>query len=103
MSCRHGQLLLAAIGPSGWQVALIATLEIGIAAAITAGIANWLLIRRRRARGRAISGEAPQPATEPAGHRIYVNPWADDENREQPPDRPPDAATPWPVPLEPPA
>jgi Family of unknown function (DUF6350) len=94
---------LAAIGPSGWQVALVATLEIGIAAAITAGIANWLLIRRRRARGGAVSGEAPQPATEPAGHRIYVNPWADDENREQPPDRPPDAATPWPVPLEPPA
>ena len=94
---------LAAIGPSGWQVALVATLEIGIAAAITAGIANWLLIRRRRARGRAVSGEPPQPATEPAGHRIYVNPWADDENGEQPPDRPPDAATPWPVPLEPPA
>ena len=65
---------LAAIGPSGWQVALVATLEIGIAAAITAGIANWLLIRRRRARGRAVSGEAPQPATEPAGHRITSTP-----------------------------
>jgi hypothetical protein len=93
---------LAAIGPSGWQVALVATLEMGVAAAITAGIANWLLIRRRRARGGATMGEAWQHAPEPAGHHIYVNPWADDENREPPPDRPPDAATPWPVPLDPP-
>jgi len=95
---------LAAIGPSGWQVALVATLEMGVAAAISAGIANWLLIRRRRARGGAVLSEAPQPplAAEPAGHRIYVNPWADDENREQPPGRPPpDAATPWPVPPDP--
>jgi hypothetical protein len=92
---------LAAIGPSGWQVALVATLEIGVAAAITAGIANWLLIRRRRARGATILGEARPHAAEPAGHRIYVNPWAEDENREQPPGRLPDAATPWPVPPDP--
>jgi Family of unknown function (DUF6350) len=94
---------LAAIGPSAWQVALVATLEIGISAAISAGIANWLLIRRRRARGGIAASQAPQPAAEPAGHRIYMNPWADGKNRERPPDRPPpDPATPWPVPPDPP-
>ncbi len=93
---------LAAIGPSGWQVALVATLEIGIAAAITAGIANWVLIRRRRAKRAAAPSVTPQHA-ELAGHRIYVNPWAADQDRERPPDRPlPDAATPFPVPIEPP-
>jgi hypothetical protein len=38
---------LAAVGPSGWQVALVAALEIGIASAITAGIANWVRLGGR--------------------------------------------------------
>jgi hypothetical protein len=93
---------LAAIGPSGWQVALVATLEIGIAAAVTAGIANWLLIRRVRARRAAALAAVPRPAAELAGHRIYVNLWAD-EDGEQPSDRPPPgAATPFAVPVDPP-
>jgi hypothetical protein len=88
---------LAAIGPSGWQVALVAVLELGVAAAVTAGLANWLLIRRRRRRW-----SVPPPAAGPlgivartaalpaetddlAGHRIYVNPWADDEDEPPPP------------------
>jgi hypothetical protein len=37
---------LATTGPAGWQVALVAALELGIAAAITAGLANWIRIRR---------------------------------------------------------
>jgi Family of unknown function (DUF6350) len=37
---------LSAVGPSGWQVAAVATLEVGISAAITAGVANWLSLRR---------------------------------------------------------
>ncbi len=92
---------LAAVGPSGWQVALVATLEIGISAAVTAGIANWLLIRRRRAP--AAASKAPGPAPEPEGHRIYVNLWAGDEDGDRPPEPPlPDAAAPFPVPIEPP-
>ncbi len=79
---------LAAVGPSGWQVGAVASLEVGVAAAVTAGIANW---RRQRA-VRACAGPAaapprPRPATTavpgpgpaaPAadGHTIYVNPWA---------------------------
>ncbi len=93
---------LAVVGPSGWQVALVATLEIGISAAIVAGIANWLLIRRRRAEP-AARPEAPGRAAELDGHRIYVNPWTDGEHEAQPPDHPvPGAAAPFPVPIEPP-
>jgi hypothetical protein len=83
---------LAAVGPSGWQVGLVAALEIGIASAITAGIANWVRLGGRpRARrfadaAAAATGPAPTP-TIPlprAGqdaedtHRIYVDPWAGD-------------------------
>ena len=37
---------LAAVGPSGWQVGLVAMLEIGVTAALTAAAANWLMLRR---------------------------------------------------------
>ena len=86
---------LAAIGPSGWQVGVVASLEVGVAAAVTAGIANWL---RQRAI-RASAGPAARPAAAPPrprpamaalpgpgpgddaaveddGHTIYVNRWA---------------------------
>jgi uncharacterized membrane protein YhdT len=73
---------LAAVGPSGWQAGLVATFGIGIAAAVSAGIANWL------ASGRGPL-EDPPSASGPAGtgwededagdrHRIYVDPWADE-------------------------
>jgi hypothetical protein len=80
---------LAAVGPSGLQVGLVAVLEIGVTAALAAGGANWLILSRaaRRASGRAV----PPPAaevflsatvdenTDPEGHRIYLNPWANEE------------------------
>ena len=37
---------LATVGPSGWQVGLVAMLEIGVTAALTAAGANWLILRR---------------------------------------------------------
>ncbi len=37
---------LAAVGPSGWQSALVAVLEVGVAAAVAAGLANLLRLRR---------------------------------------------------------
>jgi Family of unknown function (DUF6350) len=72
---------LDVVGPSGWQAGLVATFGIGVAAALTAGIANWLA-----------SGRGPLESTSrPAGggadrddedggdtHRIYVDPWADE-------------------------
>ena len=36
---------LAAVGPSGWQVGVVASLEVGVAAAVTAGLVNWLRLR----------------------------------------------------------
>jgi hypothetical protein len=39
---------LANVGPSGWQVGLVAMLQIGVTAALTAAAANWLLFRRAR-------------------------------------------------------
>jgi len=38
---------LSAVGPSPWQVAVVATLEVGISAAITAWLANWRYARAR--------------------------------------------------------
>jgi Family of unknown function (DUF6350) len=58
---------LATTGPSGWQVALVAALELGIAAAITAGLTNWLLIHRHSAPERA---PALSPALAPATAHI---------------------------------
>jgi hypothetical protein len=39
---------LSAVGPSPWEVALSVTLEVGVAAGISAGVGNWWLISRRR-------------------------------------------------------
>ena len=85
---------LAEVGPSGWQVGLVAMLEIGVTAALTAAAATWLLFRRKTPRSHHPSEtEHPsEPAAEPGvlvgvidenddagGHRIYVNPWAGEE------------------------
>ncbi|MGE5131341.1 MAG: DUF6350 family protein [Gemmatimonadota bacterium] len=75
---------LAAVGPSGWQAGLVATLEVGVAAAVGAGIVNWLRLRRDPTLAALRPGPAP-PADEPGppgggepddGHQIYVDPWA---------------------------
>jgi Family of unknown function (DUF6350) len=86
---------LAAVGPSGWQVGLVGILEIGVTAALTAGAANWLILRRatrRKAADRAAAaGSAAAARVTPGiidetddagGHRIYLDPWAaDDQDR----------------------
>jgi hypothetical protein len=91
---------LAVVGPSGWQAGLVATLEVGVASAVAAGVANWLRLRREPGLAEALAapgGPAPGgPApsgTAPThdgsgtgrdddggdGHRIFVDPWADDD------------------------
>jgi len=86
---------LAVVGPSGWQVTLVAVLEIGVTAALTAAAANWALLRRvgrRRSAGLPVPGADDDEDTGPIpvvvmpgvidetddadGHRIYLNPWA---------------------------
>jgi hypothetical protein len=73
---------LAAVGPSAWQVGVVSALEIGIGAAVTAGLANYRALRMTGALA-GQRGAAPVPAAEPAsqagdGHFIYVDPWAGD-------------------------
>ena len=54
---------MAAVGPSAWQVATVASLEVGLAAAVTAGAVNWWHARRGRAGAEAVPepGNAPRP------------------------------------------
>jgi hypothetical protein len=108
---------LAAVGPSGWQVGLVAMLEVGVTAALSAAAANWLMLRRtnrRRVTKRRISGSWTEDQLVPSrdaqhaggeavasdaalrdipvgiidenddagGHRIYLNPWADLDRRD---------------------
>jgi hypothetical protein len=83
---------LASVGPSGFQVGLVAILELGITAALSAAAANWLILRRAQSRLREAAPVGPQPPPDPLlppdqrdetddahGHRIYVNPWGADE------------------------
>jgi hypothetical protein len=55
---------LAAVGPSGFQVGLVAILEIGVTAALAAAAANWVILRRatRRTRHTTKSGTTLPPA-----------------------------------------
>jgi hypothetical protein len=90
-----GDARLAVVGPSGWQVTLVAVLEIGVTAALTAAAANWVILRRagrRRSAGLPVPGADDDEDTGPIpvvvmpgvvdetddadGHRIYLNPWA---------------------------
>ena len=93
---------LATVGPSGWQVGLVAMLQLGVTAALTAAAANWLMLRRTTPRlpGRRRPPEEAPHAPEPApaagipvgvidetddagGHRIYLNPWADQDEPDE--------------------
>ena len=100
---------LSAVGPSGFAVGLVAILEIGVTAAVAAAVANWLILRRARgphpARvgpGQAeeaweerlspwiggFRGVAPDQHDETddaAGHRIYLNPWAAEDQDDEVP------------------
>jgi hypothetical protein len=85
---------LATVGPSAWQAGVIVTLEVGVTAAISAGLVNWIKLRRAPAPAappgaggrRSSHGTVLDPAGESGGHRIFVNPWASDEEHE--PSRP---------------
>ncbi len=81
---------LSAVGPSGWQVAAVGCLELGIGAAVTAGFFNYVVLRRLRPPETKISARrtsgTDQAGREPSGgHTIYVNPWAGDEAGGPPP------------------
>ena len=88
---------LSAVGPSGFQVGLVAILEIGVTAALAAAAANWLILRRaiRRRIEHRPAPEASVPPDEAVaamrmvddtdnadGHRIYLNPWAAEDQED---------------------
>ncbi len=93
---------MAAVGPSPWQVATVASLEVGVAAAVTAGAVNWWYVRRRwagavgqpaEASRSSPSGGAARPAAGPPGddddgHVIYLDRWAEDGDGAPPGKRP---------------
>ena len=82
---------LAAVGPSPWQVGIVATLEIGVSAAVAAGLANYVRARRSptpstRSRQAPVpparARETPRSDAGPQnGHVIYVDPWSGERGR----------------------
>jgi hypothetical protein len=90
---------LTTVGPSGWQAALVAVLEVGVSAAIAAGLANWLRVRRdpelaaeraSRLAPRHVPPPASQDSTDDSGHRIYLDPRAGEADEYHgPKNRPP--------------
>jgi hypothetical protein len=69
---------LTAVGPSGWQVGLVATLEVGVGAAVAAGVANWLRLRSGavHAPGSAADPGPAAAAARSSEHTIYLDRWA---------------------------
>jgi hypothetical protein len=58
---------LIEVGPSAWQVGLVAALEVGVAAAVVAWVANWWYTRGERPARRAprwTAGRGQRPAQE---------------------------------------
>jgi hypothetical protein len=98
---------LAAVGPSPWQVCLVSALELGIAAAVTAGAVNFLALRRagaltERAQPVRVATPARDKSTGPddidpddEGHVIYLNRWAGEEPPDTEPAPPGPSAVPW--------
>jgi Family of unknown function (DUF6350) len=84
---------LAAVGPSGWEVGAVGAFELGIGAAVTAGVTNFLVLRRAGAvaarRGaqttKADLVRGPGEQAGPGGlvasddHVRYLDPWAGEE------------------------
>ncbi|MCW2916448.1 MAG: hypothetical protein JWN52_4516 [Actinomycetia bacterium] len=57
---------MATMGPSAWQVGVMAALEVGVSAAIAAWVTNWALLRRPAPKPVASAEEIPAVALPPA-------------------------------------
>jgi Family of unknown function (DUF6350) len=86
---------LAAVGPSPWQVGLVSALELGISTAVTAGVLNYVALRRAGALPRQPGPSRTDPPEHgDGGHLIYLDPWAGDEPSAPRPSPPGPAALP---------
>jgi hypothetical protein len=82
---------LGSVGPPAAEVAVVALLEIGVTAAVTAGLVNWLILRhhvKRIEQGIAARASGPLPAVidetdDAGGHRIFIDPWAGEREVEE--------------------
>lgn len=78
-----GGVRLSVIGPSWWQVALVTTFEVGVAAAVSAGIANWFAAGRGPIEDLLPAADTETPETSgndtADSHRIYMDPWPEDD------------------------
>jgi hypothetical protein len=63
---------MATVGPSAWQVGLLAALEVGISAAIAAWTTNWLILRRSDDTVRAPASAPPENGGRTEGRRSSV-------------------------------
>ncbi len=75
---------LVAVGPSAWQVGVVAALEVGAAAAVTAGAANWLLLRGGLGRMPWLAQSLPPDQPGWAGVRAWPADRGRDGDRERP-------------------
>jgi hypothetical protein len=96
---------LGTVGPAAAEVGVVSVLEIGVTAAVVAGLANWLILRHHvkrlaTATEVAAGGSAtvtgpigaaattgPMPAVvdeddDAGGHRIYMDPWAGERDED---------------------
>ena len=73
---------LSVVGPSPWQTGLVAVLELGISAAVAAGVANWRSVRNRWLTERASASAGWERAERRPvfdrddPHVIFVDRWA---------------------------
>jgi hypothetical protein len=61
---------LAAVGPSPWQVGVVSALELGISTAVSAGVLNYLALRRTGALPRPPAPVRPDPAEPDDGAHV---------------------------------
>ena len=92
---------LTAVGPSGWQAGVVCVLEVGVAAAVTTGLVNWVRVRRLAPAGADLSIVPPAVTGDDAddglgeSHHLYVDPWGDaQDDADGRPDRPGPASLP---------
>jgi hypothetical protein len=82
---------LSAVGPSGWQVLVVAVLEIGVSAAVTAGVANYFMSPRSGRpsrlidRSRLAASAVTSADSTASGHVIYCDPWGGESEKTHPP------------------